>query len=157
VDKGIVAIQNERHRLLFVSNPPWYLHEDIPEWLAGKDAVFVVSTIIGLFRYLTDTGGGTFEESCQRFVKHWANTGIDETVEVIAKEAREWKCDGVILMDNRACKVIAFPIPEVATKLEEKHGIPCLRFEGNMADPRDLDVQKVRAQFDTFIELLDQR
>jgi benzoyl-CoA reductase/2-hydroxyglutaryl-CoA dehydratase subunit BcrC/BadD/HgdB len=153
---GITAIPTERHRLLFVSNPPWYLQEEIPEWLAEKDSVIVVSTINGLFRVLTDVGRGTFEESCEQFVKHWTNIGFDETAELIAKEVREWKCDGVVLMDNRACKAIAFPIPEVAKMLEEKHGIPCLRFEGNMADPRDLDVQKVRAQLDGFIELLDQ-
>jgi benzoyl-CoA reductase/2-hydroxyglutaryl-CoA dehydratase subunit BcrC/BadD/HgdB len=60
------------------------------------------------------------------------------------------------LMDNRGCKVIAFPIPEMATELEKKLGIPCLRFEGNMNDPRDFDDQKVRAQFGTFVELLEQ-
>jgi len=62
-----------------------------------------------------------------------------------------------VMMDNRACKPIAFPMAETAAILEDEFGVPCLRFEGNMADSRDLDDQKVREQLDAFIDILEDR
>jgi len=157
VEKGITAIPNERHRLLFVSNPPWFRLEMLPQWLAEVDSVFVVSMVNRMFIDYTEVGQGNFEETMRGFVKQYLNLNIAERVKWGEELVRDWKCDGMALMDNRGCKVIAFPIPEMATELEQSLGIPCLRFEGNMNDPRDFDDQKVRAQFETFVELLEQQ
>lgn len=157
VDKGITAIANEKHRLAYVSNPPWFRLDMLPQWLAEVDAVFVVSMINRMFIDYTDVGAGNFEQTMRGFYRQYLNLNIDARIKWGEELIRDWKCNAMALMDNRGCKVIAFPIPEMATEVSRKLKIPCLRFEGNMNDPRDFDDRKVRAQFEAFVELLDQQ
>jgi benzoyl-CoA reductase/2-hydroxyglutaryl-CoA dehydratase subunit BcrC/BadD/HgdB len=152
VDKGITAlVKEERHRLMLVSNPPWFRLEMLPQWLAEVDSVFVVSMINRMFVDYADVGEGNFEDTLRGFYRQYINLDIEERIKWGEELIRDWKCDAMALMDNRGCKPIAFPIPEMAMELEKRLKIPCLRFEGNMNDPRDFNDQKVRAQFETFI------
>jgi benzoyl-CoA reductase/2-hydroxyglutaryl-CoA dehydratase subunit BcrC/BadD/HgdB len=155
LEAGTPALTDEKHRLLFVSNPPWYKVHEIQQWLAERDAVFVISSIGKTFESIA-----TYEDfpgMCTSVSKHWPNWSLEENVRWHQRLIDEWGCDGVVMMDNRACKPIAFPMAETAAILEDDLGIPCLRFEGNMADSRDLDDQKVREQLDAFIDLLEDR
>lgn len=157
VDKGITAIPNERHRILFVSNPPWYKIDLLPQWLAEADSVIVTSMLNRMFLDYSDIGDGKFENTLRGYYRQYINLNAEERIIWGEQLIEDWKCDGVALMDNRGCKPIAFPMPEMATAFERKLKIPCLRFEGNMNDPRDFNDQQVRVQFETFIELLEQQ
>jgi len=157
IAKGITAIPNEKYRFMFVSNPPWFRLDMLPQWLAEIDAVFVVSMLNRMFIDYTNVGGGNFEETMRGFAKQYLNYNIENRIKWGEELIRDWKVDAMALMDNRGCKVIAYPIPEMAAELERRVGIPCLRFEGNMADPRDFNDDRVRAQFENFVEMLEMK
>jgi benzoyl-CoA reductase subunit B len=157
VANGISALANEKHRVALVSNPPWYKVQMLPDWLAEANAVIVSSLLTGMVVDHTDVSGGSFKEVMSALVKHVLNYNIAEKIKVAEKQVVDWKCDCMALMDNRGCKIIAFPVPEIMAELEKKLNLPCFRFQGNMCDPRDFNEQEVRSQFETFIELLEQR
>ena len=69
------------------------------------------------------------------------------------KVIEEWKIDAIISHLNRGCEGSACGQLEGRLWLLEK-GIPIVTFEGNMADPRDFDVNRAIAQIDAFMESL---
>ncbi len=75
---------------------------------------------------------------------------IHKVLEAVAKG---WKADGAILHINRGCTMQALTAVEDRKALVEA-GIPAIAYEGNDADPRDLDMVKVKKQVDTFLESL---
>lgn len=156
VEKGITALANEKYRIMLMSNPPWFRLDMLPNWLAEADAVIVTSLLNRLLVEYSDVSGANFEEVMRALVKQILNYNISQRVKWGIDLLQKYKCDGMALMDNRGCNVIAFPVPEMMKEIEEKLQIPCFRFEGNMNDPRDFDDNLVRSQFESFIEILGQ-
>jgi benzoyl-CoA reductase/2-hydroxyglutaryl-CoA dehydratase subunit BcrC/BadD/HgdB len=154
--KNISAIPRERHRFMFVSNQIFHRMEKIPQWLAELDSVFVASALTVIFSRIRLKEGDSIEDSLATFFKVFGNLGIEETTAFWEQVYHDWKCDGVVFLNNRGCKMMALPAYEMMAEFEKK-SMPCLMIEGNMCDPRDFDEERVKEQFKNFIELLDQR
>jgi benzoyl-CoA reductase/2-hydroxyglutaryl-CoA dehydratase subunit BcrC/BadD/HgdB len=152
---GVTGITNEKHRILFESNPPWFSMFDLQEWAAERDAVIVASSVPLALWNFSDFEGLT--GMCNASTAHWGNWSLEHNLQNQKSLIEDWNCDGVMMMDNRGCKVIAFPVPETASYVENELGVPVMRFDGNMADSRDFDDQKVREQLNAFIDLLEER
>jgi len=156
VKNHITAIPNERHRLLFISNPPWYKFETLPAWLAEVDALFVGSFFNESWAEFTNVGTGSFEEVANANIRVWVNCGPEPRINWAKKLIKDYKCDGLVTMDNRACKVISYGMYDIKNALEKDLGIPGLCFESNMCDPRYWSDDQIRSQFEDFVELLEE-
>ncbi|MDY7038648.1 MAG: benzoyl-CoA reductase, bzd-type, subunit O, partial [Thermodesulfobacteriota bacterium] len=55
------------------------------------------------------------------------------------------------LHQNRGCIMQALGTIESRNAMAEA-GIPCIYYEGNDADPRDLDMSNLKRKFDIFFE-----
>ena len=73
--------------------------------------------------------------------------------EVIKAIARQWKADAAILHINRGCTMQALGEIEARNAIAEV-GIPAIAYEGNDADPRDLNITLTKRQIDIFLESL---
>ncbi len=177
VEKGIAAVPTEQFRVITDAIPPWsflqvwrYMEREYGCVSIGSPYIF----ILGGSWKLDEEGNliptPTPEEMGMRITNReeavralvWYKTHFaTETVytpaggrvqhEVLQAVAKGWKIDGGILHLNRGCTMQALGGLESRRALW-KIGIPAINFEGNDADPRDLDLTRTRRQIDIFLE-----
>jgi benzoyl-CoA reductase subunit B len=73
--------------------------------------------------------------------------------DMMARIAKEWSLDGVLLHYNRGCEGLSLGIAENRLGLI-KAGLPVMTFEGNMGDEREFDEARTMGRIDTFMETL---
>lgn len=165
VKNRIGALEDEKFRLVFDSNPPWYKFQWIGDYLAQKGAIYVTSSFN---RYWTGYNGfnygwcvmgrdWSFEDIGRCGIPNWINTGIEERIRYLSRLVKDYRVDAGIFMDNRGCRILSYSMLDEATYLERELGIPTLLYEGSMADPRHFDEEKVKVQLDTFLEMLEKK
>jgi len=71
--------------------------------------------------------------------------------ELTLKIAKQWKADGGMLHQNIGCTMQALGSLESRNAVAEA-GIPCINYEGNDADVRDIDMTNMKRKFDIFFE-----
>jgi benzoyl-CoA reductase/2-hydroxyglutaryl-CoA dehydratase subunit BcrC/BadD/HgdB len=64
---------------------------------------------------------------------------------------QQWRTDFVFVHLNGGCEATCLNQPELKSFLVEQ-GIPTLAFEGSMADHRDIDLNRLLRNIDTFFE-----
>ena len=179
VDRGIAAAANERFRVLTDAIPPWpylslwrYIEREYGAVSVGSPYVIC---LIGSWKF-DDEGNlvpvPTPEEMGMKMTNReeavralmWYRTHFStetlystaagrELHEVTKAIARQWKIDGAILHLNRGCTMQALGGVEARRALMEI-GIPAMNYEGNDADPRDLNLALTKRQIDMFLESL---
>ena len=66
---------------------------------------------------------------------------------------KNWKADGVIIHLNRGCEGTAVGQMELNRFMGDQN-IPCMTYEGNLADEREFDLERTIAKINTFMETL---
>jgi benzoyl-CoA reductase subunit B len=74
-------------------------------------------------------------------------------VECMDMLAEQWGADAIILHYNKGCEYFAFGVPELKRQLS-KRGYKVFNYEGSMANPLDVTIDKIYAVFDTVAESL---
>ena len=170
VARGIAEIGNEQCRLMTDSQPPWSFLE---MWRYFEHAYGAIS-VGSLYTYaLTGSWdvkegklvakepldpGNTRESAC-RALAEWhicmpIYAGLyhaEHKNRLMCMIARQWKIKGVILHLNRGCEGSAMGIFENRIALTNE-GFPCLTFEGNMGDEREVDKGEAYKKIDIFME-----
>jgi len=165
VKNRIGAIEDEKFRLVFDSNPPWYKFSWLGDYLAQKGAIYVTSSFN---RWWTGYNGfnygwcmmgrdWSFEDIGRCNIPHWINAGIEERIKYLSRLVKDYRVDGAIFMDNRGCRILSYAMLDEAAHLERELGIPTLLYEGSMADPRHFNEDTVKGQLDTFLEILEKK
>jgi len=70
--------------------------------------------------------------------------------DIVAKIAKQWKCDASIIHLNRGCEGTAQHQMEMKIAVQ-KLGLPVMTFEGNMADEREFDEGRTKRFIDLFV------
>jgi benzoyl-CoA reductase subunit B len=177
VENGIAAIANEQLRLMSDTQPPWGFLS-IFRYMEKFGAISVGSLytygLIGIWEDKPDGSWGprttpmdkgieiNDRETALRLYADWTLSKPEWQhfysphlkTEMMARIAREWKVDGVMLHYNRGCEGLSIGIAENRLGLIEE-GLPVMTFEGNMGDEREFDESRVKARFDAFMETLE--
>ncbi len=177
VENGIAAIANEQVRLMSDTQPPWGFLS-IFRYMEKFGAISVGSLytygLIGIWEDKPDGSWGprttpmdkgieiNDRETALRLYVDWTLSKPEWQhfysphikTEMMARIAREWKIDGVMLHYNRGCEGLSIGIAENRLGLIEE-GLPVMTFEGNMGDEREFDESRVKARFDAFMETLE--
>ncbi len=177
VENGIAAIANEQLRLMSDTQPPWGFLS-IFRYMEKFGAISVGSLytygLIGIWEDKPDGSWGprttpmdkgieiNDRETALRLYADWTLSKPEWQhfysphikTEMMARIAREWKIDGVMLHYNRGCEGLSIGIAENRLGLIEA-GLPVMTFEGNMGDEREFDESRVKARFDAFMETLE--
>jgi len=177
VENGIAAFANEQVRLMSDTQPPWGFLS-IFRYMEKFGAISVGSLytygLIGIWEDKPDGSWGprttpmdkgieiNDRETALRLYADWTLSKPEWQhfysphikTEMMARIAREWKIDGVMLHYNRGCEGLSIGIAENRLGLIEE-GLPVMTFEGNMGDEREFDESRVKARFDAFMETLE--
>ena len=176
VENQIAAVKNERCRLMSDTQPPWGFLK-IFRYLEKFGAVSVGSLYtFGLIGVWEDKEDGTWgprttpqqkgikienRDQALRILADW-NLSKPEwqhfysphlKSEMMARIAKEWKIDGIMLHYNRGCEGLSVGIAENRLALIEQ-GFPVMTFEGNMGDEREFDEAQTVSRIDSFMETL---
>jgi benzoyl-CoA reductase subunit B len=177
VARGVVAIENERCRLMSDTQPPWAFLK-IFRYLESFGAISIGSLytfgLIGNWIY-DDEGRfvprptpmelgksiSTRDEALETLAEwtlsrpewqHFSDPRLK--TEMMLSIAKEWKVDGIMLHLNRGCEGLSCGIMQNRNGLA-KSGLPVMTFEGNMGDEREFDENRTVARIDSFMETLD--
>jgi benzoyl-CoA reductase subunit B len=179
VDNGIAAIADEQCRLMSDTQPPWGFLS-IFRYMEKFGAISVGSLYtFGLIGIWEEKPDGTWgprttpmengieindRDAALRLYADWTLSKPEWQhfysphlkTDMMARIAREWKLDGILLHYNRGCEGLSVGIAENRLGLIEE-GFPVMTFEGNMGDEREFDESRVKARFDAFMETLGKK
>jgi benzoyl-CoA reductase subunit B len=176
VENKIAAIPNEQCRLMSDTQPPWGFLK-IFRYLEQYGAVSVGSLytfgLIGVWEDKPDGSWGPRTTPMEKGIEikdrdqalwlyadwnlskpewqHFYSPHIK--TEMMARIAKEWSLNGIMLHYNRGCEGLSLGIAENRLGLIEA-GYPVMVFEGNMGDEREFDLPKTVARIDAFMESL---
>jgi len=180
--RGIAACPDEQFRFVHDSQPPWFAL-DVFRYLERFGAVSVAAHYsIGLsggWTYdpeldtwlpaLPPKGAGvelrTRQEACEWYAEwllayhtmlrslRWSGRGKNKRILDIVKK---WNADGMIIHLNRGCEGTAVGQMELHRFMNDQ-GIPCMTYEGNVADSREFDRERTIAKIETFMETLGRK
>ena len=181
VDRGIAAVANEQFRIITDAIPPWpalelyrYLEKEYGGVVVGSPYVIC---LCGCWKFENEKGDliptptpeelgmplTTREETAKAlcwYRSHFStetpyNIACGEVLhELTLKIARQWKADGGMLHQNIGCTMQALGSLESRNAMAEA-GFPCINYEGNDADVRDIDMTNMKRKFDIFFEAND--
>jgi benzoyl-CoA reductase subunit B len=176
VARGIAAVGNEKIRLMSDTQPPWAFLK-VFRYLEQYGAVSIGSlytfALDGIWEVKEDGTWGPRRTPMElgieikdrdhalRILADW-NLSKPEwqhfyhpkyKTEMMARIAREWSVDGILLHYNRGCAGLSVGIAENRLGLI-KAGFPVMAFEGNMGDEREFDEVETIARLDAFMESL---
>lgn len=178
--RGIAAFADERFRFIHDSQPPWFAL-DVFRYLEKFGAISIGAhysfSLSGGWAYDPEQDTWlpanppkeagvelrTREEACEWYAEwvlayhtllrslRWSGRGKNKRLLDIVKN---WNADGVIIHLNRGCEGTAVGQMELNRFLNDQN-IPCMTYEGNLADAREFDLERTIAKIDTFMETLD--
>jgi len=177
--RGIAACADERFRFIHDSQPPWF-SLDIFRYLEKFGAISIGAhysfSLSGGWAYDPEQDTWlpakppkeagvelkTREQTCEWYAEwilayhtllrslRWSGRGKHKRVLDICKN---WHADGVIIHLNRGCEGTAVGQMELNRFLADQH-IPCMTYEGNLADAREFDYERTITKINTFMETL---
>ncbi len=180
VSRGIAAVANEQIRLMHDSQPPWFkldlfrhLEKKYGAVCVGAHYSFALSAAWAYepekdtwlpARSPKEAGVElkTRQEACDWYAEwylayqtilrslRFSGAGVNKRVLDIVKN---WHIDGTIIHLNRGCEGTAVGQMELYRFLTDQN-IPCVTYEGNMADAREYDHERTIAKIETFMETL---
>ncbi|MDY7037794.1 MAG: 2-hydroxyacyl-CoA dehydratase family protein [Thermodesulfobacteriota bacterium] len=170
IKQGIPGLPDERIRLLWDCQPPWY-DLNLFRYFESRGANFVVSPYLGEF------GGRHWARYCDEEVGKWLRTrktptNFEEGLWEIARlhtsrharprlpalvreaveQSREAQVDGAVFHYVRGCKLVPYGIYDKKNAVSEALGIPSMILESSTADPRAYSEVQIRNQVDIFLE-----
>ena len=176
IKNGIWGLPNERVRLLWDCQPPWY-DLNLFRYFESKGANFVASPYLADFGskhwsrvsssetgkpLYTRTIPTTLEEGLWEIARlhtsRHARPRLGAFVTDAVEQAKEGKVDGAVLHYVRGCKTVPYGLYDKRKAILDQLGIPTLILESSTADPRDYSETQIRSQVDAFmVPILDRK
>lgn len=90
------------------------------------------------------------DELCAAYCDIPNSTSLERSVEMRVDVGSCTHVDGVLIHNNRSCKLWSGFMPEMERRIRRDLGVPTATFDGDQADPRNFSP----AQYDTRVETL---
>ena len=164
VANKIAAVPNEKYRTLFPEGAPWF-NLELFDWMASLGVVSVIEAH-WYHPSLPDVIPPNVTDPYERLARMFYQQHILATIR--AKDeasyyqtqryldfARDYQCDGAILMTSLSCRAISVPYVHTKNVLMRYAKIPSYLFDADLADPRAWPEADVRRGIEGFIEVME--
>ncbi len=156
VEKGIGAIDGERHRIYWEGMPIWGKLSSLSGQMASLETCVVASTYCNSWIFDQLDPDNPFESMGRAYIELFIVR--DETYkEQYIKECHEkYKFDGILFHDAKTCPNNSnnrYGLPE---RIGKKLGIPQLTINGDLNDLRCYSEEQTKTNIEAFIEQLDE-
>lgn len=140
--------ENEQRRVTWEGIAVWTYLGHTFKSLKGHNALMAGSAYPGMWN-LTYTPGD-LESMGEAYTRVYINTCADNRAKELAAVVRNSKSDGLVMHQNRSCKLMSFLNMEGGEHVRKELNVPYVIFDGDQTDPRNF----APAQFDTRIQSL---
>lgn len=174
VRDGVSAIPDERMRLYWDVQPPWY-HTGLLRFVESKGAAIVASFYFGSNLFLEEAFGrgangwllerleptnlrdclweiGKMEVATQRHLQSLAGSCVRGRIAQTIAMVKKAKVDGLIFCSPRICRRGADAQLDTRNAVRQELGLPTLVLETSPSDPRDYSKSAVELTISTFLE-----
>jgi benzoyl-CoA reductase/2-hydroxyglutaryl-CoA dehydratase subunit BcrC/BadD/HgdB len=151
---GVASVKGEKYRLGWDNLAIWYKIQFLAKKLGSYKAALVVSTYAENFCYQAPYRDekDLLRTLAANYMAGYINHGLDYREKELLEMVEKFHLDGFVMHSNRSCRAYSFGQYELAKRLREKHGIPSLMIEADMADTRSWSDEQVSTRVEAFME-----
>jgi benzoyl-CoA reductase/2-hydroxyglutaryl-CoA dehydratase subunit BcrC/BadD/HgdB len=151
---GVLPKEAEKHRLMWLNIPFWY-NLALFGYFEDRGCVFPLSDYTQYIWGTTKLNGAEpLESLARKALGGFLNTSLDDQIEKILKDVKEYHIDGIIAHSNRSCRIISVGQPDVAAVIQKELNLPTLMLDGDHTDERVFSEGTVMNRIDVFLEML---
>ncbi len=152
--KGILTKEEEKHRLLWFNIPFWY-KLGIFGYFEDKGCVFPFSDYT---QYIWGTtrmdSFRPIESLARKALDGELNTSVDDQIDKLLADIKEYQVDGVIAHSNRSCRVLSVGILDALEIIRKELDIPSIVLDCDHTDERVYSEADIMNRIDAFLEML---
>jgi benzoyl-CoA reductase/2-hydroxyglutaryl-CoA dehydratase subunit BcrC/BadD/HgdB len=152
--KGILAEEEERHRLLWLNIPFWY-KLGIFGFFEDRGCVFPFSDYT---QYVWGTtrmdGSKPLESLAGKALSGELNMSLDAQIDKLLRDIKAYHVDGVIAHSNRSCRVLSVGVPDAVKIIRDELNIPTLVLDCDHTDERVYSDNVIMQRIEAFLEML---
>ena len=160
IEKGIWAIPEERHRLLWDNLPIWFNLKDLSEWLAEWKTCLVAATYTSSWSAIIYTPE-EFEkiddilcEMARAYLVPYINNNFSSRVQTLKDMLIKYRSDGFLMHSDRSCKPYSLGQYLIRDMVTRETGIPGLVVEADHNDSRQYAEGPTLNRLQAFLESL---
>jgi benzoyl-CoA reductase/2-hydroxyglutaryl-CoA dehydratase subunit BcrC/BadD/HgdB len=154
VQRGIGAIRDERHRLLWDNLPIWYEMRSMSELLAEQGFNIVATSYTNGWAetaHMFDPDD-PLRSAAKVYTRVFINRGMEHRLSLLASMARDYRCDGAILHSNHSCKPYSIGQLDLAERLAKQAGVRTLVLDADHIDMRAYAKEQAEGRISAFME-----
>ena len=156
IQKGIGAVEGEKHRLYWDGMPIWGKLRALSEQLSGLKACVVASTYCNSWIYEQLDPDDPFKSMARAYTELFIVRDEAYKEQYIQTCHDRYQFNGIIFHDAKTCPNNSnnrYGMPE---RLREKTGVPALIINGDLNDLRCYSEEQTRTNIEAFIEQLEE-
>jgi benzoyl-CoA reductase/2-hydroxyglutaryl-CoA dehydratase subunit BcrC/BadD/HgdB len=100
---------------------------------------------------------GDLESLGENYSNVYTNTCLENRARVLGDVAENALCDGVVLHQNRSCKLMCMLNISCGEIVQKRLGIPYVSFDGDQTDPRNFAPAQYEVRVQSLKEMVDQQ
>lgn len=157
IARGVSAVREERHRLLWDNLPIWYRLRYLAENLAAHGAVLVASTYTHAWGELASLFDpqSPIESAARVYLHPILNRGTGHKLRTMQELIARYELHGVILHSDRSCKPYSIGQIDQRDRLIRECGKPALLLEADHNDERCFSEAQAGNRLAAFLEMLE--
>ena len=151
---GVFTKEEEKHRLMWINIPFWY-NLGLFGYFEERGCVFPLSDYT---QYIWGTtkmdGAKPLESLARKALGGELNTSLDDQIEKMLIDIKEYRIDGIIAHSNRSCRVLSVGIPDAVAVIQKEFNLPTLVLDGDHTDERVFSDANIMNRIKSFLEML---
>jgi benzoyl-CoA reductase/2-hydroxyglutaryl-CoA dehydratase subunit BcrC/BadD/HgdB len=155
-DRGVAALPGERFRLLWDNIAVWFALRPMSRLFAQHGCAMVAGTYTNAWAETAAhlDAGDPFGSLAKAYGLIFLNRDLGYRKALMARLAREYAVDGVVVHSARSCKPYSLGQYDIRRALGEELGLRSVVIEADMADERAWAQEPVKTRLEAFFESL---
>ncbi len=149
----VSAIPEEKHRLLWDNIAIWHHLYQFYNYFVDYGACFVVDTYTGAWSMQIEPGE-PIHSLARAYTMVFLNQSMQVRARNMADAIEQFHADGFVMHSNRSCKPYSVGQYDIQRLVTARTGRKGLVIEADHCDMRSYSDEPIRAQIQTFMEML---
>ena len=136
-------------------NIPFWFNLGLFGYFEKRGCVFPLSDYT---QYIWGTtkmdGAKPIESLARKALGGELNSSLDDQIEKMLMDIKEYRIDGIIAHSNRSCRVLSVGIPDAVKVIQKELNLPSLILDGDHTDERVYSDANIMNRVEAFLEML---
>ena len=156
VDKGIGAVEEEKHRILWRQLRPYYTNT-LFDYIERTHKAVIVFEEANCVYWKEMDPEQPFKSLAKKLLSNYGFGQVQRWLDFTNSFVIDYSIDGVIEFAHWGCRYLSASTQIVKDKILQSKNIPILVIDGDCIDRRDYSDGQVKTRIDAFIEILNRK